>query len=469
MDVRVCIPRMAGFYEMEPLNKGNSITGAVASFILVSMEIVSELNATFQVRESMVSLVDVRDSRFDGCIGLMQRNESDISLGVFNIPLTAKNITYTKVEAFDKMGILSGYDRRKEGDKKATHVMDMIFAFSPTLWILVIMTFALLFVLLFMSMRIKIWNQSIRRARRRRLGISRPCARKQMVQRTGILSTVTRAVVSSLLKQSSATPPSISGYGPLNLLFTMMTLLSFYSGYYLTSMIKTEMVVVEKPITVESYEDVLRMGKWPVWLASFTDMVTFQNAADGSLEQEIWNKAIALGINESLIQMTPDSFINHGMRLAKKETVAFMSQFLGERAFPYCTCVVSRASNISTNTNFLFRQDESAKETLRFSIENHVIERQVSRRVSYRIQKIFEAGLKNAALRYIDPAPAFGLTNVDQHFRAIRECCSNVVMMPEAELHPVPPHHYLSLALTAAALLCSAVVVLAIELLSESR
>ena len=76
--------------------------------------------------------------------------------------------------------------------------------------------------------------------------------------------------------------------------YTLLTLTSFLVTFYLTSMIKTEMVVYKRPDTVESLQELLDSNRRPNWFKVFVDADAFRHAAKGSLANAVWQKALSM-------------------------------------------------------------------------------------------------------------------------------------------------------------------------------
>ena len=105
---------------------------------------ISGLKATFQGRKGLSMLVTPDSTAASVCCS----GTSWPSLSESSTSLEAANITFTKAEDFDKMGNhRSRYFRPKECGKNETdveNIKSMISAFSPALFILIVVTFAIL-------------------------------------------------------------------------------------------------------------------------------------------------------------------------------------------------------------------------------------------------------------------------------------------------------------------------------------
>jgi hypothetical protein len=130
--VRVCL---LIFDESFKVDANNRITGAVANVVSGSLSIVMGLNYTFIRKSSDGVLIDAGKKMYDGCIGSMQRNESDVMYSWNQYPFDAPNLTQ-KVDGSGRIGILSGYRQVKISERNATDVMDMMEAFTADVWLI---------------------------------------------------------------------------------------------------------------------------------------------------------------------------------------------------------------------------------------------------------------------------------------------------------------------------------------------
>ena len=206
------------------------------------------------------------------------------------------------------------------------------------------------------------------------------------------------------------------------------------------------MVVVQPPITVTTYDEIIKSGRRPAWISILTEKSEFEHAAIGSKEKRIWDIAVSKGINDSFLQPTVGSIFTHATDTSRLKEVVFLYQQLGQKLVPYTGCAYSKTKNYMTHTNVLYRHDPSAAETLRGNIDNHLVSNQVSKMRNKRIRWTFEAGLLEVTFnRFVDLSMFLQSDEADKHFRSIDECSSNVVMIPYPEPRRLTSFHFLSL------------------------
>ena len=447
MEARLCILKFDAMYQYEDFK----ITGVLAATGNLMLEQLRGINYTVVHESAMGTMTDEKTQQYDGCIGSLQKNETDFigTVGLLTVPVVGPNLTHTVVDGFEKMGILSAYNRANVTDGSRTQVLDMVFSFSRGLWILLAFSYMVLVLLLHAS-------SDVRGDKRHTKYISRFWKRNRVLllekherQKSASHSSKSAwTVVACILKQHSSCSSCHVKFGPIRILYTLITLLSFFTGYYLMSMIKTDMLVVKPPITITTYDEVIESGRRPLWCTLLTEKSEFEHAATGSKEKRIWDIAVAKGLSESFVQSTMDSVFFHAFDFARLKEVVFFNRQMGSKFVPHAGCAYSRTKSILTSVNVLYRHDPSAAETLKGNIDNHLVSSQVSKKRNKRIQWTFEAGLLDITFnRFTDISFYVSLAEAERSFRSIDDCSSNVVTIPYPELGPVHFYHFLSLSI----------------------
>ena len=369
-----------------------------------------------------------------------------LTVGVLPVPVVGPNLTHTLVDGFEKMVIISAYNRTNANDTSRTQVLDMVFSFSRSLWILLTFSIIVLFMLLHAATVVRREGRYAKYASRlwetRRILVSGKRKRQRRASKSAW------NVVACILKQNSSCSSCDVNFAPISILYTIITLLCFFTGFYLTSMIKTDMVVVAPPITVTTYDEVIKSDRRPAWFSILTEKSQFEHAAAGSKEKRIWEIAVSKGLSKSLVTSTLASVISHVTDVAKLKEVVFVNRQMGGKLLPHAACAFSRTKNFLPHVNVLYRYDPSAAETLRGNINNHLVSSLVSKKRSKRIQWTFEAGLLDVTFnRFTDISFIVPHDEADRCFRSIDECSSNVVTISYPELRAVDSYHFLSLSI----------------------
>ena len=468
MEVRLCAPVFDELFKFT----NNGVVGPMAVLGRLILHQLQGLNYSVIRETSIGVLTDHETQTYDGCIGSMQKNRSDIipPLGLLTIPVMGPNMTHTVVDGFDRMGIISAYYRTNTSHTSPTHVLDMVLAFSPSLWILIGFAYAILLMLLTAAMRTNVMKEfdsenTVTAAGETWITAARKREKKRFAKQKGkrCMSQSGLNVVACILKQNSSCSACLVDFAPISIVYTMMTLLSFFAAYFLTSMIKTDMVVVKPPITVTNYDEILSSGRRPIWFNSLTDKAEFRNAAKGSKEAQIWERAVSMGINKSVVANNVDEYILHATQIASQHEVALATVKLFWASLSRTSCAFSRTRDFMGKVNCLYRHDASAKGSLRGNLQNHLLSGRVSTRINKRIQWSFEGSLSEVTLGRLDDVMADMNSNAHQYFSSIERCASNVVTIPHPVSEPVKPYHYVSLLALSAFLFLVCFTVLAKE------
>ena len=394
MEARVCLMMFETMFQYREFH----VTGVLAVTLNLLLQQLRGINYTVVREPAYGTMTDVKTQQYDGCIGSLQKNESDfmLTVGLVTFPVVGPNLTHTVVDGLERMGIISAYNKTNPDDGSRTQVLDMVFSFSSGLWILLAFSIIFLFMLLHAAAAVRreglyakyalhLWTT-------RRMLVSAERKRRRRTSKSGWI------VVACILKQHSSCGSCHVNFRPISILYTMITLLCFFAGFYLTSMIKTDMVIVKPPKTVTTYDEVIEAGRRPAWLRDLTEKSQFEHAAAGSKEKRIWDIAVSKGLSKSLVLSTLGSMIDHASAGGNLTEVFFFYRQLGGKFIPYLTCAYSRANKFLAHVNVLYRHDPSAAELLRGNIDNHLAPSQASKKRNKRIQWTFEAGLLDVTL-----------------------------------------------------------------------
>lgn len=347
--LRVCF---LGSSALMQLNSDGLASGPLASLGDILLQKVRNHNFSLGQETQTGTIIDSVNLKYDGCIGSLQRNESDFLLTVANFPVIGPNLKHAPAEGNEKMGILSAYIKPYDTDGHLTDVLDMMSAFSSSLWLL----FGLFFFVIFMMLAVSL----------------RSLTNKHRIRRKAIVRSMT-IVIACIMKQHSSKGMTVVR-STNRLLYLTATVLSLYGIYYLTSLAKTEMVVIRPPRTIQSYSDIIDSGVRPAWMSGHGAHYVFKVSADGTKEKQIWDQAVAKGLSESLVDPSLENMIKHGKAVALQKEVLLIRKFFGSKLLQH-GCSISQTSSTTRwrSIHPLYRYDDSARETLEGSLFNQQI------------------------------------------------------------------------------------------------
>ena len=421
--LRICVPAHDAVLHVN--QDGSSFTGAISKIIVHVLDTFrGPFNRSVVKETSFGKLIDDQTMAYDGCLGSMQRNASDVMVCFQTMPFKGANLTPATVYGSQQMSILSGYKTvTREEDSVPTHVLDMFLAMSAETWFLLIVLLTAL--LMLMSARLRMTGRGRKESRR----------------------VAVKALVACLLKQlSSASLPQETS---VSMIFTIMLQLTFYSGFFLTSMIKTEVVVVHPPVTVKSYQELVDLGRRPLWLEPMPDRLVFQESSSGSMEQAIWRKANDMGLNESLITADMSSALTKLLDAANCKSVLLTMKATADTV-ARVVCMVSRfAQSYETMKPPIATDPEFATDRLVVNVHNHLLHNTIARHIHRQRQRVFQADLIMSSFRFFDYRLLVWDTlslKSSKASAAVDDCCNNVVDVPHFDMETVPVVHYVTLA-----------------------
>ena len=211
MEARLCIIMFDATFRYKEFH-GTGVLGVTINLLLEQMR---GINYTVVREPGYGTMIDKETQQYGGCIGSMQKNESDFMLIVemLTIPVVGPNLTHTVVDGFGRMGIVSAYNKTNIDDGSRTQVLDMVFSFSPGLWILLTFSIIVLFMLLHAAIVVRGEGLYAKYASRmwttRRILVSGK--RKRRRSASGWI------VLACILKQNSSCSSCDVNFGPISI------------------------------------------------------------------------------------------------------------------------------------------------------------------------------------------------------------------------------------------------------------
>ena len=230
------------------------------------------IKSTFGYPAPNISVVEESDSGHvgrnglpTGCYGSIQNNESDFTY----FPIEYVILDYEKVDPVQvleegHLGIMSTYKVENPEGKAIIYadIMEGSFkSFDATVWTVVGLVFVV-FVGLF-------------------------CLRKLLNPKKKHSLSPTFETFSHMIGQESTVFKDRSG----SVISILMTFGFFLIMLYYVGLMATDLVVVTKPQVIRGYRDILNKKNLSVaFIAMLHDTTEFEDAEEGSIQQEFWNK-----------------------------------------------------------------------------------------------------------------------------------------------------------------------------------
>lgn len=382
----------------------------------------SKFNITLRKEDVSGSLISPSSLMYDGCIGALQSNESDVAFIAPAYPLITSNIEHQNILSYDYPVIGSVYHKTNLTDGKTTRVLDFLAEYSSTCWHLTFQLSLMLFFLIFITLS----NSHKHRHRIVNLPSDRAFRDSEKI------------LFSCIFKHHSSCA-NVRARKFTNPLYVGLTMLTYYVAFFMTSQIKTDMVILKTPPTYNTYQQLLDEDVRPIWVAQIDDQKGFQYASEGSLERRIWDRAVERGIEESMVRNIDLKILfNRAQPVLRREAVMLDNNLMTELADSN-GCAYMRSWNVLPGTYVWTRRDPSAKETMRVFVTNAKSSLKFKRETKRLMTRVTEMSVPVTevmrSVRFIFHPETKIITQV-------MECMSNVIVMPENNLVAVKPSHY---------------------------
>ena len=349
-----------------------------------------------------------QSGRYDGCMGDLQQNKTDLAIMPVKYPVTAFNVTSTVFMA-SKTTIFSTYSNRFDSLK--TDVIEFVAAFDKLLWMTILTAFLILVFLQVSSIRMK---------RKRR----------------SVLKLTGNVMTSASLKQYSSLDV-LSKRFTVRLSLLMILIFGFQIHFYLISMIKTEMVVQKPPDTISTYEELVNHPKSkPYFLKASSDYWAFRDADKDSPSGRIWKKAVENGLEKCIFGFDYKRVISAFAEMSKKEAVFIIPEFLID-GFTTNACSFYRGIANQMEINSWHKTDPEATD----HIMGFAVSKQASKEVTRKIDIISRRVMEHHIMPQIIKTLNFFVAK-NSGKPEVRDCMANEILYPEHELESVNLRHY---------------------------
>jgi hypothetical protein len=248
-------------------------------------------------------------------------------------------------------------------------------------------------------------------------------------------------------------------------LYLLMTLLAFFTTFFLTSMIKTEMVALEPPPTIESYDDIIEKDIIPKWIDEAGEHGLFKQAPNGSIEKKIWDRVTTRGVHRSILSVNkfmstdPTAAIAEVMEIVEMKAVSLIGTLL-TRIAETNLCAFIRKEGIRPDASAYAHADTRATESMRVMPGSVFTEESFRRQVTRAMNRKFEMG---TFVHSVFKEFSYYVFSPVGHFAEVEGCIANKVTIPENHVDVVTLSHYRDLICIAMIMILFSFVILLYE------
>jgi hypothetical protein len=442
--VRICYPRIDSFLAYNHDNKKFTGYNAVLFSMLIE-DLVLPLvkNITIVSEDNLGHILDRETLDYSGCVGSIQRNESDFMPIPHIFPVFGPGLIQGPVVLSESMYIMSAYlDEHKE---TVTDVMECFTSFELQVWLLLALALLLIAVtFIFLGgirPKSKILDShsslEVLRIIQFHGKIMQPQEQPPPRRNYRVIADL---IIGSLLKQYSSIPCCKST--PRAIFSSFTILFTFLIGHYFSSFIKTQLVTPIKPVTITTYDDILeRPEVRPIWVQDFAEYDAFEYAEEGTKSKAIWDKAVSMGISKSFAKGSMDALILVGIDITEQQAVLLAkSKWLNLLLTGICS--LSRNEEAFDNAVALSRVDPEAKESLSsvpIGSEFYNRHPEQSNAVIIRTHQAFETGYVTKAFSFLD----FTIASPEKgKLESVRVCLCNEILMPHRPFESPRVEHF---------------------------
>ena len=397
---------------------------------------------------------NLKTMMFDGCLGRLQRNESDTAIPGITLPLLAEGLMHGTIGHASKVTMWSVYNNTAVPSD--ADVMDAFDSFTGQLWFCTFLTTAFLTVVLFL---IFYFNLLSLPQSKERGDLFRRLTKMTKRQRTRrCMDQALLIVTANVLKQHT----SYSFRGKLlrrRMILFLIAVFSFLIINYFSSMIKTEMVVQKRPETISSYEELLaKPNVKPLWPKSLNIHWAFMNANRNTAEGRIWERTKKFGPDSCFLKGGGD-LRKHMGSISRQEAVWF-HPINSMSVMVMKTCALHHASGLYTDVNMWYKSDENARENLEVMMLSAELRPDSVKKFNRIIEAEFEHHLQHKALKRIEfsASPNTGI-------KSVRDCVANRIIYPDYQMETVHLSHFNRLLLLSGYFLLFCLLVLSSEIM----
>lgn len=304
MRVRLCHPSdFKGFYEYN--EKENKFEETVQQFATDAIQLFYQymssvgLNATFEIQPRHgVGSLNLTTGSYDGCLGRIQRNESDLVLQMFEYPVAAENLSEGIISYDTHLTIASAYETIESTSKG--QITSSFSCFTYGVWFICVL------VAIIMSILIKLRGSIVRTNKR--------------INHYSIFYTLTH-----LTRMHGM--PAI-GY-TRKILFISSSIFSLVVVHYFLTLIKTELVVTKDPIVFNSYQDIIDRHAMPIFIRGMGYDEFFKKPGIQASRKHLWQYAMGkFNPEEMYIELDQMAFLLAAIAVFEQRAVIIVEHIL---------------------------------------------------------------------------------------------------------------------------------------------
>lgn len=314
---RICLPvEVKSFLEFDGTKFVGLFSGMINDILDVllsyknSSAIIRSQNDGFGEANPLTGL-------YDGCIGLLQKNKSDLLLSSEDFPHIIENTKQEVILFTREIMFFTSYYPIDEVQEVGVESCYM--SFSPIVWLMCLITISIIHFLYIIRSKVivakyfqrnfeKMWRRCSFKTSMTHKIITEKCRKKMKKNQNNLFNLISHMLRLGCLNNSK---------GLFNkIIFSILSIFSLIVVHYFVSYIKTELVTINPPKIYRSYEDLVENNIFLIFTKAYSHYTKFKFAPEGSPERTLWDRSIkkyfdlfpTLGEPERAVAMLRDVF-----------------------------------------------------------------------------------------------------------------------------------------------------------------
>ena len=392
---------------------------------------------------------------YDGCLGRLQRNESDMMIQLVDYPLDAIETQQGDIVLESKLEFMTVYHPRTMEEKNSVQILSCFKTFDTGVWAMSLSILLLLHLLLIV--RRKIFNHFLSDIRRIKCQLGRKKRSERHIKRMRMAARRKNKyyftqIVTHMTRLGSLT--SSKGLLMKMIFFTCSTF-SLLVVHYFCSFIKTELVTIQPPELFTSYQDLIDNNVAALFGKGGSTYLKFKFAPSSSPEKKLWDISVAKHGEEKIIMTSNNNlWIEATELMLKRQAIVFLDSTLRPgvvngicKLFTYKNLreqAISMLGGMSIKDVDLsllpiVQADINVKPTLKALIYSSYFKGTTNRQLFKLVRKYNEGGLPLLALKSIstfDLSTHVGLSRKPDGnaFNEAAQCMKGIIKHPEFHL-----------------------------------
>lgn len=302
MSIRFCHPR--NFKRLIEYDRaGNRFNGLVGDPITAAFYTVSKvLNMTVEIQADDAGVGVYRGdlNRYDGCLGEIQMNRSDMILQMNPYPIEIEDVSQGLIFYETSLMFIAAYN--KTGEDGQAQLLESFYGFEPNLWGLCFFTWLLMTGFIIMEEAFYRWMRKEPKTK----------------DDNAFYQVVTHCTQVGAIDD---------GELPRRLLFMSASVFALLVVNYFSSMIKTDLVTIKDPLVFESYDDIIERGAIPMFMRGQSYRTLFSEPGAEPYRKKLWDYAIeTFGERRIYVDLSAFSFLIMCVSVLKQKVIALADE-----------------------------------------------------------------------------------------------------------------------------------------------